>query len=232
MLTGDLAAAVGGFRWEAIETELEDNLSELSRAWAAHIGAAGASPFESWDDALRTVLSGDGEPHLVVLDEIQRVIGKSPTFPSLVQRIIGPPGLGDRTAHTRLLLCGSAFGEMRRLIDGSARCVSGPCSIPSSIPSTIGLRLPTGGSQRTRRRRAGSIPFSAELLRTRRLRALTIRQKATSMVGSVVDCCGSSRVCSVRVASLCQGDAQPDDRSSIGVCSRRSPMEQVGGVTS
>jgi uncharacterized protein len=120
MLTGELAAAVGGFRWEAIETELDDNLGELSRAWAAHTKAPGVSRFESWDDALKTILSGDGQPHLVVLDEIQRVIGKLPTFPSLVQRIIGPPGIGERTAHTRLLLCGSAFGEMRRLIDGPA----------------------------------------------------------------------------------------------------------------
>jgi uncharacterized protein len=120
MLTGNLAEAVGGFRWEAIETELDDNLSELSRAWADHTGAAGGSRFNSWDDALRAVLSGDGRTHLVVFDEIQRVIGKLPTFPSLVQRIIGHPGLGDRTAHTRLLLCGSAFGEMRRLIDGRA----------------------------------------------------------------------------------------------------------------
>jgi uncharacterized protein len=120
LLTGDLAAAVGGFRWEAIETEIEDNLTEISRAWAEHVGAPGASRFASWDDALRTILSGDARPHLVVLDEIQRVIGKLPTFPSLVQRIIGPPGLGDRTAHTRLLLCGSAFGEMRKLIDGRA----------------------------------------------------------------------------------------------------------------
>jgi uncharacterized protein len=120
MLTGDLAAATGGFRWEALETELDENLTELSRAWALFIGAAGASRFDSWDDALKTILSADGRPHLVVLDEVQRVIGKLPTFPSLVQRIIGPPGLGDRTADTRLLLCGSAFGEMRRLIDGRA----------------------------------------------------------------------------------------------------------------
>lgn len=120
LLTGDLAEAVGGFRWEAIETEVEDNLTEISRAWAAHIGAPGASRFDSWDDALRTILSAPGRPNLVVLDEIQRVIVKLPTFPSLLQRIIGPPGLGDQTAHTRLLLCGSAFGEMRKLIDGRA----------------------------------------------------------------------------------------------------------------
>lgn len=120
MLTGDLAETVGGFRWEALETELDENLAELSRAWSAHVGVPGASRFESWDDALRTILSGDGRTHLVVLDEVQRVIGKLPSFPSLVQRIIGPPGLGERTAHTRLLLCGSAFGEMRRLIDGRA----------------------------------------------------------------------------------------------------------------
>jgi uncharacterized protein len=119
MLTGELAEALGGFRWEAIETEADDNLTELSRSWAAHVGS-GASRFESWDDALRTILSADGRRHVVVFDEIQRVIGKLPSFPSLVQRIIGPPGLGERTSRTRLLLCGSAFGEMRRLIDGRA----------------------------------------------------------------------------------------------------------------
>ncbi len=120
MLTSELAEAVGGFHWEAIDTEPADNLAELSRAWATHTGAAGLSRFESWDDALRTILAADGRSHLVVLDEIQRVIGRLPTFPSLIQRIIGPPGLGDRTERTRLLLCGSAFGDMRRLIDGRA----------------------------------------------------------------------------------------------------------------
>lgn len=119
MLTSALVEAMGGFRWEAIETEADDNLSELSRAWSAHSGS-GLSRFESWDDALRTVLSGDGRAYLVVFDEIQRVIAKLPSLPSLIQRIIGPPGLGERGAKTRLLLCGSAFGEMRRLIDGGA----------------------------------------------------------------------------------------------------------------
>jgi uncharacterized protein len=120
MLTSDLAEAVGGFRWEALETEIDENLSELSKAWAEYRGAPGTSVFDSWDTALRTILSGDGQPHLVVLDEVQRIIAKLATFPSLLQRIIGPPGLGERTARSRLLLCGSAFGEMRRLIDGQA----------------------------------------------------------------------------------------------------------------
>jgi uncharacterized protein len=120
MLTSDLADATGGFRWEALETEIDDNLRELSKAWADYRGAPGTSMFDSWDTALRTILSADGQPHLVVLDEVQRIIAKLATFPSLLQRIIGPPGLGDQTARSRLLLCGSAFGEMRRLIDGQA----------------------------------------------------------------------------------------------------------------
>jgi uncharacterized protein len=120
MLTSDLAEVTGGFRWEALETEIDENLSELSKAWAEYRGAPGTSVFDSWDTALQTILSADGQPHLVVLDEVQRIIAKLPTFPSLLQRIIGPPGLGERTARSRLLLCGSAFGEMRRLIDGQA----------------------------------------------------------------------------------------------------------------
>lgn len=42
LMTSELAEAFGGFRWEAIETEADDNLTELSTSWAAHIGAGPA----------------------------------------------------------------------------------------------------------------------------------------------------------------------------------------------
>ncbi len=55
-----------------------------------------------------------------MIDEVQRVIAKAPEVPSVIQHLLGPGGLGGASGGTRLLLCGSAFGEMRRLLDGDA----------------------------------------------------------------------------------------------------------------
>jgi uncharacterized protein len=206
MLTSELAEAMAGFHWEAIDTELADNLTELSRAWSAHTGAAGASRFESWDDALRTILSADGQPRLVVLDEIQRVIGKLPTFPSLVQRIIGPPGLGDRTAQTRLLLCGSAFGEMRRLIDGRA---------PLRGRAMLDLVV-----------RPFDYREAADYW------GLTANPLAALTAGFADASSLHNRACFVKVGSSCRRTRNSVTVSSTGACSPRWPWAPAAGVIS
>ena len=56
----------------------------------------------------------------VVLDEVSRVIDRVPELASLFQRALAPGSPAHRDGRTRLVLCGSAFGAMRRLLDGPA----------------------------------------------------------------------------------------------------------------
>jgi uncharacterized protein len=117
-----LCRALGGFYWCALETESDANLTALSEAWAAYTKQPGVIRFASWNDALITLLSSNANGHgpLVVVDEAQYVIAKEPVLPSYLQQLLGPAGLGQASGGTRLLLCGSAFGEMRKLLDGQA----------------------------------------------------------------------------------------------------------------
>lgn len=122
LLTSQLARSFGGFYWEALETESIANLEGLSRAFSTHVGSPGPIRFASWSEALSVLVrfGSRGAGPVVVLDEVQRVFAKAPEVPSVLQTLLGPGGVGAEAAGTRLLLCGSAFGELRRLLDGDA----------------------------------------------------------------------------------------------------------------
>lgn len=123
-LTRAWCEAAGGFHWEAAEVEGAQNLESLGAAWTRWSGSAGEVRFASWSDAVG-VLCSVGRTHgkgrtPVVIDEVNRVIGRVPELPSLIQRELGPGGAAHQHGGTRLTLCGSAFGAMRRLLDGPA----------------------------------------------------------------------------------------------------------------
>ncbi len=122
LLATGLCEAVGGFYWEALDTESTANLEGVSDAWSIHVGHEGRQRFASWSDAFATMLraGADGFGPVVAIDEVQRVIAKAPELPSIIQHLLGSGGLRKRAGATRLLLCGSAFGELRRLLDGDA----------------------------------------------------------------------------------------------------------------
>ena len=114
-----LCARYSGFYWQAEETEAADNLASLSRAYAVWSGSPGVR-FESWDAAIGQLLARKTGPTPIVIDEIGRVIDKVPSLPSIVQRNLAPTGTSASQNWTRLILCGSTFGRMRRLLDGTA----------------------------------------------------------------------------------------------------------------
>jgi uncharacterized protein len=109
-----------GFYWQATETEATANLDSLSAAWSRYTGSPGPIRFASWDDAFDHLTRPNKRPTPIVLDEIGRVIAKAPSVPSIIQRHLAPVGTSAKSNWTRLVLCGSAFGQMRRLLDGSA----------------------------------------------------------------------------------------------------------------
>jgi uncharacterized protein len=110
-----------GFYWQAEETEAAANLESLSSAWTAWAGKqTGPIRFRSWDEAIEHLTRPKSRPTPIVLDEIGRVIAKVPSVPSLIQRHLAPVGDRETGNWSRLILCGSAFGQMRRLLDGPA----------------------------------------------------------------------------------------------------------------
>lgn len=110
-----------GFYWQAEETEAAENLESLSAAWNGWVGGtSGPIRFRSWDEAFDHLTRPKLRPTPVVLDEIGRVISKVPSVPSLIQRHLAPVGDRETGNWSRLVLCGSAFGQMRRLLDGPA----------------------------------------------------------------------------------------------------------------
>jgi uncharacterized protein len=110
----------GGFYWQATETEGAANLASLSEAWSAWTRSPGPIRFADWAGAIAALTAPKSRPTPIVLDEIGRVIAKAAELPSLIQRALAPVGPAASTNWTRLVLCGSAFGLMRRLLDGSA----------------------------------------------------------------------------------------------------------------
>lgn len=114
-----LCDAYNGFYWQARETEMADNLTSLSEAYSAWVNSPGPIRFGSWEEAVRLLCSPRTSPTPIVLDEIGRVIAKVPSLPSIIQANIDPTHRAQPN-RTRLILCGSAFGQMRRLLDGTA----------------------------------------------------------------------------------------------------------------
>lgn len=114
-----LVTAYEGFYWQARDTEAADNLNELSAAYAAWAGLPNLR-FATWDDAFKALTSQRPSPTPIVIDEVGRLIDKLPVLPSLIQSHLLPVGPAAKNNWTRLILCGSAFGQMRRLLDGRA----------------------------------------------------------------------------------------------------------------
>jgi uncharacterized protein len=123
LLLTSLCTQSGGFYWEALDGEATQNLVSISAAWTTWTQSPTPVRFADWTEALGAVLAASdlvGHHVPVVLDEIPRVITRVKEFPSLLQRALGPGRVKPTARGTPLILCGSAFGEMRKLIDGKA----------------------------------------------------------------------------------------------------------------
>ena len=122
-LLEELCRLADGFYWQAREQEPAQNLESLSDAWMAWRPAGGPSRFASWSEALSTLASaGAGSSHAVpvVVDEVGYLFARAPSLPSELQAVLSPRGAAARRGGARLILCGSAFGQMRRLIGPTA----------------------------------------------------------------------------------------------------------------
>jgi uncharacterized protein len=114
-----LHEAVGGFYWQAVQQTPRQNLESFSAAWTSFSASSFTVRFESWHDALAAVLQHASQsPTLVTIDEVGYLIDSTPAFPSHLQAALSP--LSVRKSKAKFVLCGSAFGQMRSLLDAHA----------------------------------------------------------------------------------------------------------------
>jgi AAA+ ATPase superfamily predicted ATPase len=132
-----LAAATGGFYYQALEHEPRQALAELGDRLGAHLGV-GRLALADWDEAVSSLgrlasrAGGDPlptihpmvpggvsvfRPAVAIMDEFPYLLERSPELPSLLQRAV------DRSSEenwpaVRLILCGSAISVMAELLEG------------------------------------------------------------------------------------------------------------------
>lgn len=103
-----ITARARGWYWEAIEGTARQQLDAFGAAFHSWADLPAPPRFADWGQALEALWRA--APPLVVLDEFQHLVEAAPELPSVLQTRVsrhdGPP----------LIICGSALGQMRRLL--------------------------------------------------------------------------------------------------------------------
>jgi hypothetical protein len=118
-----LSEATGGFMFTVREQSEQQNLADLSAAYAAYTGQPSTLRFGSWQDVVEALLrigAGSETPVPVILDEFPHLITQARSLPSLIQIALSPRGFASRSTRTRLILCGSGLSVMRDLLGQGA----------------------------------------------------------------------------------------------------------------
>ena len=115
-----LAEAAGGMYFAATEATEAESLRLFTEALTRHTREFIQAPFRDWNDAIAHMFhSFSDRPSIVAIDEFPFLSKTSPALPSIIQRELGPGGIG-RTSSARLVLCGSAMSVMGGLLAGQA----------------------------------------------------------------------------------------------------------------
>ncbi len=110
-----------GFYWQARQQSSAQNLASVSHAIAQWGGLAATPLYQSWEGAFVALfaLRGPGSSPLpVAIDEFGYLLETAPEVASIIQAQLTPAS--NRSGSTRLILCGSAFSQMRSLLAGDA----------------------------------------------------------------------------------------------------------------
>jgi uncharacterized protein len=121
LLQGLLQAAGGGFYWQARQQSSAQNLASFARALSNHAGRR--IDFTTWESALDGLaheLRAETSSGLAILDEVGYLLDSDPAVPSHLQSVLAPLSAARKGPRTRLLLCGSAFSQMKGLVDPDA----------------------------------------------------------------------------------------------------------------
>ena len=92
-LLRSLAAATGGFFFEAAEATEAESLRMFGAALARHTGSAADFSFPDWENALRYFADLAGpDPVPLIIDEFSYLVKATPALPSLLRREIDGRG--------------------------------------------------------------------------------------------------------------------------------------------
>jgi hypothetical protein len=92
-LLRSLAAATGGFFFEAAEATEAESLRMFGAALARQAGSPADFTFSGWEDALRYFVTLAGQdPVPLIIDEFPYLVKASPALPSLLRREIDSHG--------------------------------------------------------------------------------------------------------------------------------------------
>lgn len=123
LLLQSLCEAAGGLLISGLQQSSAQNLAAVGEAYGRFLRLGAPVAMANWPIAVDLLL-GLGEdragPLPVVLDEFPYLMATSPELPSVIQAALSPRGRARTRSRARLILCGSAFSVMGRLLDGSA----------------------------------------------------------------------------------------------------------------
>lgn len=106
----------GAHYWQARQQSSAQNLASYADAVARWTSAPAPMRFRTWDDAFAATFAlGDA---IVLIDEFGYLLDTAPEVASIIQANLTPAAL--RRGRTRLVLCGSAFAQMRALTGADA----------------------------------------------------------------------------------------------------------------
>ncbi|MQA24104.1 MAG: hypothetical protein GEU94_01245 [Micromonosporaceae bacterium] len=123
-----LVEATGGLYFMAVQEERRLALERFAAAAARGLFGlpAGSMTFDSWDAALRGVLTAmpqaarlAGTPPVLVIDELPHVLGHSPELPSVLQLLYDESRDDSAAPPVRVIVCGSALAVMSELLSGA-----------------------------------------------------------------------------------------------------------------
>lgn len=117
-----LAAATGGFYYQALEQERSQALESIGTTAGEYAGVGGGRlAFNQWEEAVNAITGqlrpGGRGPATVVIDEFPYLLAHSPELASVLQRRIDTAAPGE--SAVRLIVCGSALSAMAKLLVGS-----------------------------------------------------------------------------------------------------------------
>src|ERR1700756_3670210 len=110
-LLRSLAAATGGFFFEAAEATEAESLRMFGAALARQAAPPAVFSFSGWEAALTYFVTlAAQDPLPLIIDEFPYLVKASPALPSLLRREIDSHGPSQSGAsRARILLCGSAM---------------------------------------------------------------------------------------------------------------------------
>jgi uncharacterized protein len=110
-LLNEFVTAVGGWRYQAIGGTSEAQRNDFGQMLGEFLNV-GHLRITDWRDALNRIASLDVP--VVVIDELPYLLEQVPELPGLLQRHV------DKGVGPSLIVCGSAIGTMRELVESKA----------------------------------------------------------------------------------------------------------------